>query len=147
MDGVLSIHWHHIPRSSNPADCASRGLYPIKLANHVMWWEGPSWLRLSTQDWPSSSELDDCPRPDEEKISTPETALAAVSELSLLNQISSYSCLQRVTAWLLRFVTNSCISQVLRMNDHHFGKQLTDAEIFWVKTTKLAEFSSDQIPP
>ena len=87
MDGLPSNHtWHHIPGSSNPANCASRGLYPVEPANRVMWWESLSWLRLSAQDWPPSLELVDCPRPDEEKPSPPETTLVAISELSLLTK-------------------------------------------------------------
>ena len=50
MDGLPSNRWHHISGSSNPADCALRGLYPVELANYDMWWESLSWLRLSAQD-------------------------------------------------------------------------------------------------
>ena len=93
MDGLPSNSWHHVSGSSNPADCVSWGLYPAELANHIMWWEGPSWLRLLLKNWPSTPELVDCPQPEEEKLSLPETTLVAVSDLSLLDRISSYSCL------------------------------------------------------
>ena len=102
--------------------------------------EGPSWLRLSANDWPSSPELMDCSQPDEEKPSPPETTLVAVSDFSLLDQISSYSRLQRVTAWILWFVTNSRASSGLQIKDHLSAKELVEAEIFWVQTTQLAEF-------
>lgn len=36
--------WHHVSGVLNPADCASRGLFPSELINHALWWEGPDWL-------------------------------------------------------------------------------------------------------
>lgn len=31
--------------SENPADVASRGIYPSQLEAHSLWWEGPYWLK------------------------------------------------------------------------------------------------------
>ena len=78
MDELPSNHWHLVPGSSNPVNCASRGLYPAKLANHIVWWEGPSWRHLSVQDWPSSLELADCLQLNEDKPLPPETTLFIV---------------------------------------------------------------------
>lgn len=36
--------WHHIPSENNPADCASRGMLPSELRNHVLYWNGPLYL-------------------------------------------------------------------------------------------------------
>ena len=33
--------WKHVPGTSNPADCASRGIAPSALLKHPIWWEGP----------------------------------------------------------------------------------------------------------
>ena len=107
---------------------------------------GPQLATILAKDWPSSPELVDCPQPDKEKLLPPEITLVAVSDFSLLDQISTYSHLQRVMAWILWFVTNSCISQELRKKDHLSAKELTDAEMFWVKTTQLAEFSHEISP-
>ena len=38
----------------NPADCASRGLYPSDLIHHQLWWNGPPWLLLQSSDWPNN---------------------------------------------------------------------------------------------
>ncbi|XP_064214925.1 uncharacterized protein LOC135267108 [Tribolium castaneum] len=37
--------WHHVSSDDNPADCASRGLNPMHLLQHLLWWAGPTWLR------------------------------------------------------------------------------------------------------
>ena len=98
MNELSPNQWHHVPGSLNPADCASRGLYPAELATHITWWEGPNWLRLPSQDWPSSPEFIDTPLPEEEKPSPQETTLCTLTDLSLLERTSSYSRLRRVTA-------------------------------------------------
>ena len=82
----------------------------------------------------------DCPQPDKEKPLPQETALVAVSDLSPLDRISGYSHLQRVTAWIFWFVTNSCATWELQIKDHLSAKELTDAEMLWVKSTQLVEF-------
>ena len=108
-----------------------------------MRWEGSSWLRLLSHDWPSPTELVDCPQPDKEKPSLPETTLVSVSNFSLLDQSPGYSHLQRITAWIFRFATKCHISRELWMKYHLSVKQLTDAEMFWVKFTQLSEFSHE----
>ncbi|XP_076298030.1 uncharacterized protein LOC143217531 [Lasioglossum baleicum] len=39
--------WHHVRSAENPADCASRGLYPTEMVNFELWWRGPEWLSSS----------------------------------------------------------------------------------------------------
>lgn len=48
--------WNHIMGAENPADCASRGILPSELLDHTVWWEGPSWLKLDTCNWPRGTE-------------------------------------------------------------------------------------------
>ncbi|KAL6417650.1 hypothetical protein ACFW04_014406 [Cataglyphis niger] len=49
-------HWHHLPGKENPADCASRGISPSELVDHLLWWRGPPWLSEDRTSWPSSRE-------------------------------------------------------------------------------------------
>ncbi|GBL81080.1 hypothetical protein AVEN_83152-1 [Araneus ventricosus] len=41
---VPQAQWNHIAGTSNPADCASRGISPNSLLKHSLWWSGPQWL-------------------------------------------------------------------------------------------------------
>ena len=45
MQETAPSMWHHVPTTSNPADCASRGVMPLELLHHPLWWEGPPWLK------------------------------------------------------------------------------------------------------
>ena len=34
--------WRHVNSNDNPADCASRGIFPAELSQHALWWHGPN---------------------------------------------------------------------------------------------------------
>ncbi|XP_017466485.1 PREDICTED: uncharacterized protein LOC108359241 [Rhagoletis zephyria] len=44
---VPAESWNHIRSEINPADCASRGLTPLELMEHRLWWNGPEFLSSS----------------------------------------------------------------------------------------------------
>ena len=52
LDQILPDRWKHVPGILNPADCASRGLFPLQLKDHCLWWNGPQYLRLKPSLWP-----------------------------------------------------------------------------------------------
>ncbi|XP_039315534.1 uncharacterized protein LOC120360046 [Solenopsis invicta] len=44
--------WRHVPTQENPADCLSRGATPREIQRDHMWWNGPTFLKKSSKDWP-----------------------------------------------------------------------------------------------
>ncbi|GFU73232.1 histone-lysine N-methyltransferase SETMAR [Trichonephila clavipes] len=54
MEVLPTKHWRHVHSKENPADIASRGIYPKCLPNCMLWWQGPPWLRLETSSWPKA---------------------------------------------------------------------------------------------
>ena len=132
--------WRHVRTHENPADCASRGLFPSELAEHDLWWHGPQWLSLDT-----SSRV-----PEEEKVNCLVHVVAEEQEpLIPVDRYSSCTHLKRVTAWILRFVNNvrsrvkgqsTCSRQCLLVDElqaaeifcfafiqvHHFSKEIDD---------------------
>jgi hypothetical protein len=57
MELMTPNQWKHVNGAQNPADCASRGLFPSELLQHSLWWNGPPWLRLAPSEWPKQSPL------------------------------------------------------------------------------------------
>ncbi|XP_063914810.1 uncharacterized protein LOC135131161 [Zophobas morio] len=52
----LIAEWHHVCSKDNPADMVSRGLLPRQLNQSTLWWHGPTWLRQTSNNWPSLSD-------------------------------------------------------------------------------------------
>ena len=67
MELVPPKQWNHLNGSDNPADCASRGLFPSELLEHPLWRNGPDWLKLTPEDWPKQSQLPQVEDADEKR--------------------------------------------------------------------------------
>jgi len=144
LDSVPPSRWNHVAGSENPADCASRGISPVELLEHDLWWNGPPWLQLTPTDWPKQ-----CVRPHE---SIPEevrnvclTSLTQPKEpIVPLNCYSNFSHLRRVTAWVLRFVSNcrighdrSAITSSLTVSE------LNAAKTYWLTLSQADCFAAE----
>ena len=99
--------WHHIKGTNNPADCAFRGVFPIELMEHALWWKGPQWLRETEDNWNIKVTCDEHLVPSEE-CDVQQTVLPVIAtDLPLLERISSYNHLVSVAMWILQFVNNA----------------------------------------
>lgn len=99
--------WQHICTKDNPADIISRGCLPKELISFPLWWNGPEWLSLDFEYWPSSEML---VTPDQETLEEriePRITLIATQDDHLFKKFSSLSKLVRVTAYARRFAENS----------------------------------------
>ena len=105
VESIPSNKWRHVSGSDNPADCASRGLFPSELLQHDLWWNGPHWLCLNPSDWPRGS-TPHCDTPEEEREACFSMSMMPVGDLIDLSRYSSFTRLKRVTAWIFRFVSN-----------------------------------------
>ena len=147
MELVPPNQWRHIPGSLNPADCASRGLYPSALAEYHMWWDGPEWLSGSETDWPSVPLLDRSPVPSEEReIADAGIALLATPiELPLLDRTSNYNRLKRITAWVLRFIHNCRTRKEKKLPESGYLKtsELIAAEELWIASAQSMDFPEE----
>ena len=41
VDQIPPDRWNQVSGIENPADCASRGIFPLELLEHKLWWNGP----------------------------------------------------------------------------------------------------------
>ena len=65
MSLIPPERWSHVNGVENPADCASRGVFPAELMAHNMWWSGPDWLKLPPSEWPKRDRVCVSALPDE----------------------------------------------------------------------------------
>ena len=95
-----SSTWHHVPTAQ---DCASRGLSPVELINHSLWWVGLTWLHSNPLIMPNQPLLGLGAAPELK-------AVCAVSQQMPIcwieNLSNSYYRIIRITAWCLRYLSN-----------------------------------------
>ena len=94
VDLVPPSRWNYVNTATNPADCASKGLFPAELAKQHIWWHGPDWLHHPQSEWPRSPESRSQLLQAEESENPVETSLVAREELPLLERTSNYTRLQ-----------------------------------------------------
>lgn len=104
QDKIPPNCWSHVDGKTNPADCASRGLFPEQLISHSLWWAGPPWLKNPCHLWPSSGR--EC-HSEEVACEERKTVLLTTNVQNvivyLLERFSSLRKIQGIVAYCLRF--------------------------------------------
>ncbi|XP_024868737.1 uncharacterized protein LOC112452653, partial [Temnothorax curvispinosus] len=122
---TANAHWKYVPGTSNPADCASRGLSTAQLQSHSLWWTGPPWI-LTPEAWPSQPALSDELSAHEAR---PGIALHAAAS-------------QPDYHWDLIYRFISLLGKRRRKTlDLHSA--LEEARFFWIKATQAAYFTHE----
>uniref|UniRef100_A0AAF5PWB6 Integrase zinc-binding domain-containing protein n=1 Tax=Wuchereria bancrofti TaxID=6293 RepID=A0AAF5PWB6_WUCBA len=73
------IEFCHVRSACNPADLASRGLFPEKLIESSLWWNGLSWLSKPKERWPEDEIM-------EENIMSVCTAMGLMEEETIQSE-------------------------------------------------------------
>lgn len=144
IDLIPPNHWHHIKGSQNPADCASRGLLPSELLTHDLWWNGPSWLKLSIQCWPIPDTLP----PNEPSVEAQEVCSHVAimsSPIIPTDQLSSFMRLTRVTAWVKCFLYNcqALKKGLVRKVGPLTMEEVNQTVMYWIRVAQGDHFSDE----
>ena len=146
MDLIPAVHWGHVVSEENPADCASRGIFPTELLHHTLWWHGPTWMTLPASDWPRNDISPSGDQEEHAELNTTLSSLAIVKEpLIPVDKFSSFTFYKRVTAWMLRFIHN-CRTKIKgsQPKSGHLGTQeLILAANYWYSIIQEAHFPSE----
>ena len=151
VNHIPSACWRHVSGSENPADIASRGLFPSELIHSSLWWKGPSWLYQSEDCWPKSAiELcHDETEMDELKITAHATSVTFIQTPVIpTDKFSDFNKLIRITGWIFKFV-NNCRANAQSPSLHHPKyldvELISMAERYWFQLSQSNHFSSDLI--
>ena len=144
VDCIPPNHWRHVNSIENPADCASRGLFPSELVSNELWWKAPKWLYLVTSRWPGQEEIPRVEVNKEERKISLVTTCELVLPVIPVNRYSTFPQLQRVTAWIYRFINNCCGGRNSTTNHPYLTvAELSHAENYWLSYSQLESFPSD----
>ena len=145
MELITPNQWKHVNGAENPADCASRGLFPSELLQHSLWWNGPPWLRLAPSEWPKQLPL----LPTKDSTEERDVCLLTVfvPEVPVLDVscYSSFTRVRRITAWIIRFVKN-CLARkrrTERLTSFLTVQELADAESYWLSISQQDHFATE----
>ncbi|CAL1678857.1 unnamed protein product [Lasius platythorax] len=97
--------WRHVPSPENPAYILSRGASLSDLFHSFMWWNGPSFLQLSEEHWPSRKFLGGLSElPEQKRIVVAMSTVDRSVIRNLLNKYSHLDKILRIMAYCLRFI-------------------------------------------
>jgi hypothetical protein len=138
--------WRHVPGQENPEDLPSRGCVASRLTQ-TKWREGPSWLRLPEEDWPSAE-----PAVSEEEVNR-EKRKGVVTSLRCKGQweswyftyFSKYTIILRMIAWKPRFANNSCRGRPNRIVAELLVDKVVAAEKVLMRMVQKEVFSSNDV--
>lgn len=126
-------NWYHVKGEENPADCGSRGLSPNELLRHELWWHGPRFL------YDANYNYEDCEF-DTKEEATLKVFTAVTSDVSILPKTNTFGKLQRVIAYVLRFI-KKCKGG--KIDGHVTTREKKDATIVIIKQVQKEHFSDE----
>ena len=146
----IGITWKYVPTDMNLADLGSRGATIAKM-ERGNWLTGPNWL-LDEKQWPQQPKLKCTKVADEECRPTPEGILHTqerkLDEWDALLERGVYWQTMRVTAWMLRFISNCKArrNKLKRRSGPLVTDEITTARTYWVRRVQRADQASLQSP-
>lgn len=127
--------WHHINTKENPADLLSRGTTTHELCNSKLWWHGPAWLSLDSSNWPAPLKItvdENIPEKRKDAI----TFTVQFKSFDMFTKYSSLTKLQRVLAYILRFINNTKMPR----NERTIGNlTVTELDQSLLRCVKIAQ--------
>ncbi|XP_058448849.1 uncharacterized protein LOC131428824 [Malaya genurostris] len=114
--------WKYIRSQHNPADIVSRGMLPCELMASELFWTGGTCINSPVVSFGVVNEVLDENLP-ELKANIAATPALIEEQLEIFETCSSFRRLQRIIAWVLRFLSNARKSKENRITIRHLSVQ------------------------
>ena len=140
LDHLPAKTWRHVPTTSNPADCASRGLLPNELIRHSLWWKGPDWLLTEPPESLNSALTDTL----EFKVTC--NTVSPDSQVFLEEKFSSFTKLIRINALIHHFIANlkaKKLGKILNLSQTLSTKELEESELQLLARSQKRSFPDE----
>ncbi|XP_055585104.1 uncharacterized protein LOC129737956 [Uranotaenia lowii] len=135
--------WHYVPSQFNPADIVSRGLLPFPLSQNTTWWEGPQFLTEATFIEERLEDIPDDELP-ELKVNLVTTLATNQKPLDVFTDVSCFRRLQRIIAWVLRYLNNRRKPKEERVLHPHLTiDELRNSMLVIVRVIQRLEFDDE----
>lgn len=138
-------NWFYVSTDENPADCASRGIFPSELVNHKLWWYGPEWLSKPEEQWPSHNSSFETELKKRKIPSYTHVAVNIEEQEYMVNVIKKHSTLSRLL-WNTGFVTKFCLrskSMAGKEVEHPTAQNLRIAINNWTRYIQHMAFRNE----
>ncbi|XP_055904752.1 uncharacterized protein LOC129940431 [Eupeodes corollae] len=136
--------WRYVPTKSNPADIASRGVYPSQLHSLDLWWSGPTWLQKDEGEWPEQKFVVS----DVQEVTTlfathsPSKLTEDKMALGLLYKYSDINTLIGVTCWCYRYIAIK-LKQPHATSSWCTASERQAALQFWIRYVQRIHFTNE----
>jgi hypothetical protein len=134
--------WRHVPGKMNPADLPSRGCSARELLAS-RWWEGPEWLKDSSESWPHYSEPVDEEEVAREMLKCTKV-LTATSTQEHWYEPKDKSWIKnvKIIGWMLRFIKK--MKRLSTFSEKYLSiEEMRQAEIKLVKIVQEQSFNDN----
>ncbi|XP_055633313.1 uncharacterized protein LOC129773693 [Toxorhynchites rutilus septentrionalis] len=137
--------WKYVKSKQNPADLISRGQFPKALSTNELWWTGPKYLSILEYQSETSEDIPENEIPDIKQTTVIVVPVINNEKLPIFSKFSSFRKLQRVLAFVQRFIRNcqlkSCTERVLK--NHPTIQELRSASHLIVQIIQQDVFADE----
>ncbi|XP_037811344.1 uncharacterized protein LOC119603398 [Lucilia sericata] len=133
--------WRYVPSVLNPADCASRGVFPEDLVDDQTWWFGPQFLYKPLSFWPKG--LSNLHTSEEQILTKCSSNTCSKREYpEILFRFSTLRTLLRTITLCFRFIYN-CKNPKLKRTSFLRISEINETLLILIKLTQLVDFPNE----
>lgn len=156
----MKATYKYVSTTDNPADIGTRGSTVKQLQTNQIWWNGPEWLKKSTDFWPKTPDLKEYiikdettnkPENDDQQINLITTTTNNFKTIYKVENFSTWTKLVRTVAFVLIFIRQCKIKNNNKTTEktNKKGKNfiIPEANIMKLSQQTILKMIQNEFPP